>query len=251
MNFLLVFLSAITVNFAAAEAKVKNLQVDEEEVGSPCLGFCTAFIVGVVIPFASSAAGAAIIGTVVGGAAVYGLTKGYEWYVKAPGYELRDYGTICPTGMLIDSFNDCQKAFANSAIQNTQSLVKSIGNSPDHTSKPKGCYVASKETWFNGQVVEVIWNKNGDPNEAAMKAINANPFCKHYDAAEELEAQVAEAKLSHVSLESQVASSAISGGQHDILNKILYMFIGASLSCVAMYFTRKEGGLLNTDYEMF
>jgi len=254
MNLLLLVISVFSVNFAAAEASksitpVKRRPDDEEQVG--CFGLCTAFIVGAGAWLASGSAGAIVatgaIGGALGGAAVFGLEKGYDWYTKSPGYELLDYGEVCKSGMEITTWKECQKALAASTTPSAKGLVQNLKHEDDKATMPKGCFVESHKTWNQDNVIEAAFNADGSPSPEAMEKIKGNALCKTYQTQEELEAQVAE--FEKRAAESAVATSAISEGQHDILNKILFMFIGASLGGAAMYCMRKDGGSLRTNYE--
>lgn len=251
MNLLLVFFSVFAVNFAAAEASEKAIQPikrrpdGEEEVG--CFGLCTAFVIGVASA-AATAAASNLGSALIGGVAVYGLQKGYEWYTQAPGYEMLSHGKVCKSGMEITTWEECQKALSKSSAPTTKAMVQNLEHEDNKATMPKGCFVESKTSWNDADVVEAAFNKDGSAQQSAMEAIHANALCKTYETAEELEAQVAEYER-RVAAESEVASSAISKGENDILNKILFLFIGASLGCAAMYFMRKDGALLKTDYE--
>jgi len=250
MNLLLLVISVFSVNFAAAEASksitpVKRRPDDEEQVG--CFGLCTAFIVGAGAWLASGTAGATIATGAISGAAVFGLEKGYDWYTKSPGYELMDYGEVCKSGLEITTWKECQKALAASSTPTAKAMVQNLQHEDNKATMPKGCFVETKKSWNQDDVIEAAFNAAGSPSQEAMEKIKANAICKTYETQEELEAQVAE--FERRKAESAVATSAISEGQHDILNKILFMFIGASLGGAAMYCMRKDGGSLRTNYE--
>jgi len=251
MNLLLVFFSVFAVNFAAAEASAKSIQAvndDEEEVGSPCLGICTAIFIGLV-----SAAGAVAANPIgqaaIGGVIVYGLTEGYSWYRQGPKYHMIDEGKVCATGMQITSFDECQEALAQSSVKSTTGIVHNLHKEKNKKEMPKGCFVLAPNKWSDPKTVSVGWNENGNPDKGAMEAQHANAICKKTGTAEEMEAEVAEYQRRQAAAEAEVAASAMFKGEHDILNKILFMFIGASLCYGALYFMRKDGARLLADYD--
>lgn len=150
MNLLLIFLSAFAVNFAAAAAKTPSVNDDEAEVGSPCLGICTAIFIGLCAAGSAIAANpvaAGVASTVI----VWGLQEGYKWYREHPGYQLLDEGKICPSGKNIKSFSECQETLAKISIQSTYGMVHNKNRDSDKAKKAQGVLCSTTQELGNAK----------------------------------------------------------------------------------------------------